>query len=157
MFTLLRTKKEYDDHDILSPANAEMIEIEKVKDDVFSRKLLGEGVAFILKDGNIASPANGRITTIFHTGHAFGITTNEGVELLIHIGINTVDSKGKGFHILVEEGEKVKAGDPVIKVDLMRLSKEYDMTTMLIVTDNNGKDIKFIDYGTVRQKELINR
>lgn len=149
--------KKYTDDCILAPADAEMISIEEVKDDVFSRKLLGDGVAFILKNGMIASPANGKLTIVFHTGHAFGITTNEGVEILVHIGINTVECKQKGFRILAKEGSDILAGEPVIKADLKSLSKNYDMTTMLIITDPNGKDIRFIDYGNVHRKQKINR
>ncbi len=90
---------------IVAPADGEMFAIEDVKDDVFSQKILGEGVAFRYEGDSvtICAPADGILSVMFPTGHAFGITMANGVELLIHIGIDTVSAKGDGFQVLGKE------------------------------------------------------
>lgn len=143
--------------DIVAVCNAIMFPIEEVNDEVFSQKLMGNGVAFKLLDNTISSPCDGEITTIFPTGHAFGITRNDGVEILVHIGIDTVNLKGEGFTILSKQGKKIKCGEPVINLNLDLLKqKNIDLSTMLIITNSNGKDIHFIDYGQVSNKQKIN-
>ena len=78
---------------------------------------------------------------MFPTGHAFGVTMKNGVELLVHIGIDTVNAKGDGFRVLgVKQDDTVRAGDPIVEVDLKKLSKKYDMPVMLIITNANAND-----------------
>lgn len=158
MFGFLKKKNAitYSDTSIVAIANGEMIPLEKVNDEVFAQKIMGDGIAFCLSDGIISSPANGYLTAVFPTGHAFGITMEDGVELLVHIGINTVENKGKGMEVLVKQGQKVKAGDHIVKVDLDKLKQQYDMTTMLIVTNPNGKIITFKHTGKVIRGDIIN-
>ena len=91
--------------EILSPAEGEIITLEQVQDPVFSSKLLGDGFAIKLKDGRIFSPINGKVVSIFPTKHALGLLDENGLEVLIHIGIDTVSLNGKGFAIFVTEGE----------------------------------------------------
>ena len=76
---------------------------------------------------------------------------------MIHIGVNTVEGKGDGFQILVKQGDTVKAGDPLVKLDMKKLKAKYDMTVMLIVTDTNGQEVNFADYGEVTRGQKINR
>ena len=84
------------------------------------------------------------------------MTTPEGVELLVHIGIDTVSANGEGFKILGKNQEdKVNAGDPVVEVDLKTLSEKFDMSTMLIITNDNGKKIDFIEFGEVKKGQTI--
>ncbi|MBP3275519.1 MAG: PTS glucose transporter subunit IIA [Kandleria sp.] len=104
----------------------------------------------------MTSPANGVLSVLFPTGHAFGITTNDGTELLVHIGIDTVNLKGKGFNVLAKQGDHVLAGQPIIKVDRDLIKQEgYDLTTMLVVT--NKKDIALKSSGKVKQGDNINK
>lgn len=127
------------DDDIVAVADGELIDIATVSDPMFAEQMLGTSCAFRFDQDKvtICSPANGKISNMFHTGHAFGVLTADGTDLLIHIGVNTVESKGKGFEILgKKEGDQVKAGDPIIRVDLKELRKTYDMSTMVIVTDS---------------------
>lgn len=145
----------YDDNEIIAMASGKSIALESVKDEMFASKSLGDGVAFELKDGKICAPANGRLDVLFPTGHAFGITMNNGVELLCHIGINTVESNGKGFKLLNKQGNTVKAGDPIVEIDLDKLKESYDMTTMLIVTNPNDKRVNFGDNQEVSQLQVI--
>lgn len=158
MFGFLKKKNVdiYSDTSIVAIANGEMIPLEKVNDEVFAQKIMGDGIAFRLSDGIISSPANGYLTAVFPTGHAFGITMENGIELLVHIGINTVENKGKGMEVMVKQGQKVKAGDTLVKVNLDELKKHYDMTTMLIVTNTNGEKIMFKNPDKVTRGEAIN-
>src|SRR5699024_5863394 len=120
----------YQDSDIIAIADGKMIELDDVNDETFSSKALGDGVAFELNSDFITAPANGKLTAMFPTGHAFGITTNEGVELLVHIGIDTVNLKGEYFDVLAKQGDTVRAGAPIVKIDREAIiAKGYDLTT----------------------------
>ena len=119
--------------------------------------MMGDGIAIELSEGTICAPCNGTLDVAYPTGHAFGITRNDGVGMIIHIGVNTVESNGKGFEVLATQGQTVKAGDPLVKVDLKSLSKKYDMVTMLIVTDPNEKEISFIDCQEVKKGQIISK
>ena len=144
------------DDAILAIVDGELVPLEDVNDEVFAQKLMGDGLAFKLETDFITAPSNGELTTVFPTGHAFGITRSDGVEILIHIGINTVALNGEGFDVLAKAGESVRAGQPIIKIDRQAISqKGYDTTTMLIITNSNSKDIKLLTSGTVRQGQDI--
>ena len=140
MFDFLRKKK---DSLIYAPAKGLCIDISNVDDNAFASKIMGDGVAIIPEENIIKSPVDGKLTMIFNTGHAFGILSNDGVEILIHIGIDTVNEEGKGFEILKKSGDSVKKGTPIVKLELNYLKSKYDMSTMLIVTNN--KKIKKIN------------
>lgn len=147
-----------DDNAIVAMADGKLIDVATVSDPMFAQKALGDGVAFQYPGDSvtICAPANGELTALFPTGHAFGITMNNGVELLVHIGINTVESKGEGFTKLSKkQGDQVKAGDPIMKVDLKKLSAKYEMPTMLIVTNANEREIKFIDPQDVKRGQSV--
>lgn len=145
------------DTDIVAIADGEMIDITTVSDAMFAQKMMGDGVAFQYKEDRVTlcSPANGTLSVLFPTGHAYGITMNNGVELLVHCGINTVEANGDGFKTLKKQGDIVKAGEAVIEVDLKKLSLNYDMTTMLIATNSNGKTITFKKPGYVHKGDSV--
>ena len=135
------------DEDIVALADGELIDVSTVSDPVFSEQMMGKSIAFKYSVDKVVlcSPANGTLTALFPTGHAYGVTSNEGVELLIHCGIDTVNAKGDGFRLLnKKQGDSVKAGDPIVEVDIKKLSQKYDMSTMLIITNPNGKEYNFI-------------
>ncbi|MCR5526235.1 MAG: glucose PTS transporter subunit IIA [Lachnospiraceae bacterium] len=139
-------KNDYSDNEILAPVSGEEFSIEQVDDETFASKALGDGTAFKPEGDKalICAPANGTITAVFPTGHAFGMISNEGVEMLVHIGINTVEAKGNGFRLMGPKvGDKVKGGTPIIEANLKELKKRFDMSTMLIIVDPNGKNIGF--------------
>lgn len=102
----------------VSPMTGEIISMEQVPDPVFAQKVMGDGFAVIPSDGTVIAPINGTIAAAFPTGHAFGIKAESGMEILIHIGIDTVNLEGKGFDVLVKQGDEVKRGDILVKVDL---------------------------------------
>ena len=135
------------DEDIVAITDGEIIDIATVSDPVFAEQMMGKSTAFKY-EGKVVlcSPANGTLGVLFPTGHAYGILMNNGVELLVHCGVDTVNAKGDGFRLLgKKQGDPVKAGDPIVEVDVAKLSKTYDMSTMLIVTNDNGLGLEFID------------
>ncbi len=143
--------------EITAVADGKMISIETVKDEAFASKAMGDGVAFELASDYICAPVNGEVSMIFPTGHAFGMTAASGQEFLVHIGIDTVALNGEGFTTLVNQGDVVKAGQPIVKVDRAMIEKKgYDLTTMLIITDDNGKAIKFRKLSDVTRGTTIN-
>ncbi|MGG5315418.1 PTS sugar transporter subunit IIA [Enterococcus sp. AZ072] len=137
---------------LVSIVDGEMIAITTVSDEVFSEKILGEGVAFITNGKEVVAPFAGELTTVFPGGHAYGITRSDGVEVLIHIGIDTVKLDGKGFFPKVKQGEKIVAGDTLVKLDLNFLKTTgLDLCIMLVILNTNGKEIKISEYGTVKK------
>lgn len=106
------------EEDIVAPANGELMDISNVPDPVFSQKMTGDGFAFLPSDGTICSPVYGKVFNVFPSKHAVGIMSDGGKEVLVHIGVNTVKLKGQGFEVLVNEGDLVSAGQPIMKVDL---------------------------------------
>lgn len=137
-------RKDYPDNAIVAVAEGKLEPLSTVNDEAFASGALGKGVAIKLDGDFICAPANGKVTALFPTGHAFGITTKEGIEILVHIGINTVNLQGKGFDVLVHQGDEVRAGQPIVKVDRKAIEREgYDITTMEIVTNPNNHDIEF--------------
>lgn len=118
------------------PVHGQVMPLNEVDDEVFASRAMGDGVAVQPTDGNIYAPVTGEVLTVFPTHHAFGIQTAGGIEVLVHIGINTVDLKGEGFNLTIKQGDYVKVGQKLGTVDLALLQKSgYDTTTMLIVTN----------------------
>ena len=146
-----------DDSAIVAIADGEVIDITTVSDPVFAEQMMGKSTAFKYdKKTVLCSPANGTLSVLFPTGHAFGIVTNEGVELLVHCGVDTVNAKGDGFRLLnKKQGDPVKAGDPIVEVDVPKLSNTYDMSTMLIITNANDKQLDFIDPQPVTRGQSV--
>lgn len=135
MFNLFKNMRT-DNTNIYAPVEGKCIDITQVKDPVFSKKTMGDGVAIVPESNIIQSPCSGTVTMLFPTKHAFGITTNEGLEVLIHIGIDTVNLNGKGFQAFVSENQKVKKGDKIIKFnDSYLADSSMDMTTIVVITN----------------------
>lgn len=119
-------------------ANGQILPIEDVPDSMFSEKMLGDGVAINPSDGEIFSPVDGKIIMLQDSLHAIGIETDEGIELLIHIGLDTVKLKGNGFHAKVKIDDYVKVGDPLICFEKDYVEKcGYNPITMLLVMQND--------------------
>lgn len=126
-------------HEIKAVADGEAILVSDVPDDVFASKALGDGVAVIVTDGKVYAPVDGTISMVAETLHAYGISTEDGLELLVHIGINTVELNGKGFSPKVKEGDTVKAGDLLCEID-MELMKEKGYPTHTPILMTNGDE-----------------
>ncbi len=122
--------------EIFAPLYGDIIPLSKVPDPVFSEKMMGDGIAIIPRSGKIVSPVNGQVIQVFPTKHAIGIRSERGLELLIHIGLETVELNGEGFEVLVNTDEPIKAGDPLVKVNLEYLKSENkDIVTPIIITN----------------------
>ena len=123
---------------IYSCAKGTCKDISKVNDPIFASKAMGNGVGIIPKDDIITSPIEGTVSMVFNTKHALGLVTDDGIEVMIHVGIDTVNLQGEHFEALVEEGSRVKVGDPLLKCDFEKIELNYDITTMLIVTNTDN-------------------
>ncbi|TSO26662.1 PTS glucose transporter subunit IIA [Lactobacillus sp. LL6] len=155
-------KKKNKGVEIAAAVNGNSMPITDVKDDVFSTKMLGDGYAIKPSDGEIVAPIDGEITTLFPTKHAIGITTDKGLEILIHLGLDTVELKGEPFKVKVQKGDKVKKGDSLAQMDLASITdKGYDNTVIVVYTNmdilssvstiepktvTRGEDIQVIEY-----------
>ena len=121
---------------LIAPATGKTIDLSQVPDQVFAEKMAGDGVAIEVTGDTIVAPADGELTLVFKTKHAFALTLENGVELLVHIGIETVGLEGEGFEQLVEQGTKVKAGTPIIKIDRELIkSKGLSLITPILITN----------------------
>lgn len=117
-------------------ANGDFIDIESVDDPTFAQKMLGDGYAVIPSDNNIVSPVDGTIMTVFPTKHAIGIKSTDGLEVLVHMGIDTVELDGKPFTVAVKEGDTVKHGDPLATADLEQITAAGKKTAMMVIITN---------------------
>ncbi|WP_027409335.1 PTS glucose transporter subunit IIA [Anoxybacteroides tepidamans] len=133
MFKKLFKRKE---ETIFAPLSGRVIDIEQVPDPTFSQKLVGEGVAFEPAEGMVVSPVNGEIIQLFHTKHAIGIRSETGLEILIHIGLETVMLNGEGFTAHVQVGERVKVGDRLITFDLDLIKEKAASSITPVVITN---------------------
>ena len=121
---------------VYSPLNGRVIPLSEVDDPVFSEGMMGPGVAILPADGSLYAPADGVITVAFPTGHAVALKTADGMEILIHIGIDTVKLNGDGFQIQVAEGDTVRTGDLLVSFDLPKIQAAgYPTTTMVLVSN----------------------
>ncbi len=130
--------------EIKSVLSGRVIPIEEVDDNVFSQKIMGDGVAIEPEDTTVKAPADATVTVVMkESGHACGLTLANGLELLIHVGIDTVDMNGDGFKLFVDEGQKVHTGDPLIQFDPEKIKAAgHPLTTMLIVTgEGDAKNV----------------
>lgn len=134
--------------EFVSPIKGKCIPIEDVKDSVFASKVMGDGFAVEPSGNLIVSPVDGQIVMIPNSGHAVGIKTKKGVEILVHIGVDTVNLNGKGFQVLTSVGRRVKVGTPLIQFDVAFMEQNHiDMTTMVVFTSGYNREINLNCYG----------
>ncbi|MBQ9433815.1 MAG: PTS glucose transporter subunit IIA [Synergistaceae bacterium] len=149
------------DDAIVAVADGKFIGPDEIKDEAFASQSMGQSVAVDPANGIIAAPANGVIEMIFPTAHAFGMRMKDGTGLLVHIGIDTVKLNGKGFTLLKKQGDTVKAGEPVVRVDLDAVRKAgYSPQTIIVITEpvREGELVSFIDFGkTVSRGDILNK
>jgi PTS system beta-glucosides-specific IIC component len=125
--------------EIGSPVKGKIVPIDTVSDPAFAQELIGKGVAIIPEDGNFYAPANGTLAALFPTGHAYAVNTDDGAEVLVHIGIDTVKLNGQFFDIKAAQGDVVKKGDLIVTVDLEGVKAAgYDVVTPVIIS-NSGQ------------------
>ena len=143
--------------DVYSVADGQVINIEDVKDPVFSQKMMGDGFAVEPDNGNIVSPVAGKVASIFPTKHAIGLETDNGLEVLVHIGLDTVSLEGKPFEVKVTEGQTVAAGDLLVEADLAAIREAGRETTTVVVFTNPDaiKSVKVEHTGKLAAKAPV--
>jgi len=115
-----------------------VIALEEVADDAFAQKVLGDGIAIRPQSGQVVAPCNARVETLIDSHHAIGLSCDNGAELLIHVGLNTVNLQGQHFRPLVKEGDVVKAGTPLLEFDKEAIERAgYDLTTPVLVINSD--------------------
>lgn len=141
---------------IFSPTTGKAISIKDVHDPVFSNEILGKGLAIEPEIGEIVAPAEGKISMVADTKHCVGMVLNDGVELLIHVGLDTTKLNGKYFKPLVKSGQHVKKGDPLLKFNLKKLSlKGYDTVIPVIINNPDKAGNLKMSYGNVSTNDTI--
>lgn len=125
---------------ILAPANGKVIALSKTSDPIFSKGAMGQGFGLTPSDGEVVAPVSGKVSMIADTKHAVGITTDDGLEVLVHMGVYTVGLKGEPFEILIKDGQTVEAGQDIATMDLKFINdKGLDTTIMVLITNSNDK------------------
>jgi len=125
---------------LVSPLSGKVVPLEEVDDDVFSQRVMGDGVAVLPSEGRVVAPASGTVGKLFEGGHGFAIETGDGLQVLVHVGLETVHLKGDGFTVKASEGDEVAAGDEIVAVDLDRMRElAIDMVSPVVVI--SGQDV----------------
>ncbi|MFZ3580126.1 glucose-specific PTS transporter subunit IIBC [Virgibacillus sp. DJP39] len=142
------------DLNFISPIEGEIMSITDVPDQVFSERMMGDGFAIKPSNGRITSPVDGKIVTIFPTKHAIGLKTDSGLEILIHIGIDTVNLKGQGFELLMAEGDVVKRGQALMQIDLdyVEANARSIITPIIFTNLGEGQQVEIVASGKVKQQ-----
>lgn len=141
---------------LFSPVNGRCISLEQVPDPIFSQKMVGDGVAFEFEENTVYSPCDGEIIALMPSNHAFGIRAKNGAEILVHIGLNTVNLNGQGFELLVRMNQKIKAHQPIIKLDrtFMKQNK-INLTTPMVVTNLESYQMNFLNKNCVCIEDTV--
>lgn len=142
---------------ISCPVKGKVVPLSEVPDETFSQEMLGKGVAIIPEQNQFYAPVSGEVSVVFPTGHAIGLTNEDGTELLIHIGLDTVQLNGEGFHVKVQQGQKIKQGDLLVEVDLNAIKeKGYSVITPILVTNpDQYQEIEKLKVGSSEAKEEL--
>lgn len=131
-----KQKDENKELQLVAAVDGKVLPLSEVPDAVFAQKIAGDGVAIDPTSDIVVAPADGELSLVFNTKHAFALTLNNGAELLVHIGVDTVSLNGEGFEQLAEAGTKVKAGTPIIKIDREFIkSKGFSLMTPVLITN----------------------
>lgn len=135
---------------LVAPMTGEVVPLDQVNDPVFSGGVLGGGVAIRPTDGEVRAPIAGVVTSLLPSRHAIGIVGDDGIEVLVHVGLDTVQLEGKPFTALIEQGDRVVAGQPLLQVDLAAITElGYDITTPVVVLNTEGYDLAVLAKGSV--------
>ncbi len=141
--------------DLLLPISGQVVALTEVNDYLFNKKIMGEGAAIRPKDNFVYSPVDGEIILVYDAKHAIGIKTEEGLQILIHVGIDSVKLEGKGFASYVKVGDKVKAGDKILFFDREFVEMQASSITPLVITNSEIVKVIDINYKSTRAKEIF--
>ncbi|ANQ64269.1 PTS sugar transporter subunit IIA [Staphylococcus equorum] len=140
---------------IYAPITGEYVKIEDIPDPVFAQKMMGEGFGVNPTEGEVVSPIDGKVDNVFPTKHAIGLKADNGLELLVHIGLDTVQLDGKGFEILVESGDAVSVGDPLLRFDLdyIKENAKSVISPIIITNSDNTSSLNIEDVNSITKGE----
>ena len=152
MFGFLKRKV----RDVYAPVDGQIVALESVNDEVFSQKMVGDGVAVMPIGNTFSAPIDGIVSKIFSTNHAYSIKSDKDLEVMVHIGLETVALNGEGFTRIANEGDEVKAGDVIIEADLAYIKAHAkDIITPIIVTDESDAKEVIKKYMIVKSGDKI--
>ena len=143
--------------EVLAPVSGQAVPLGEVPDEVFAEGMAGEGGAIVPgASGEAVAPVSGTLVKLFEGGHAFGIETDEGVELIVHVGLDTIEMRGAGFEKLATEGDRVEAGQPIVRFDLDKIRDSgYDPVTPVVVTNAEDHPVSNLRTGEVSAGEPL--
>lgn len=143
--------------EVLAPISGKAVPLSEVPDEVFAEGMAGEGGAIIPgASGEAVAPVSGTLVKLFEGGHAFGIATDGGVEMIVHLGLDTIEMRGEGFEKLATEGDRVESGQPIVRFDLDGIrSAGYDPITPVVVTNADEYPVTSLESGEVRAGEPL--
>ncbi len=143
--------------EVLAPVSGQAVPLGEVPDEVFAEGMAGEGGAIVPgASGEAVAPVSGTLVKLFEGGHAFGIETDEGVELIVHVGLDTIEMRGSGFEKLATEGDRVEAGQPIVRFDLDEIKNSgYDPVTPVVVTNAEDHPVSNLRTGEVSAGEPL--
>ncbi len=143
--------------EILAPITGEVVPISEVPDEVFAEGMAGEGGAIVPSEsGEAVAPASGTLVKLFEGGHAFGITTESGVDIIVHLGLDTIQMEDGGFDKLATEGDQVEAGQPIVRFDLEAIQQAgYDPVSPVVIANSDEHSVENLQTGSTEAGNLM--
>ncbi len=152
---LFSSKIKTEPNTVYKPVEGEVFPLKDLNDGVFSEKILGDGCAIRPFNQNIFAPFDGVVSTVSDTQHAIGLTSHDGIELLIHVGLDTVEMNGEGFKVLVKDGQKVKAGQNIMQFSISKIENAGYPTDVIVVVTNSFDYDKIVTLNHVSKAPLV--
>ena len=142
---------------VLAPISGRAVPLAEVPDEVFAEGMAGQGCAIVPEaSGEAVAPVSGVLVKLFEGGHAFGIATDDGIEMIVHLGLDTIELRGRGFERIATEGERVEAGQPIVRFDLDEIrAGDYDPVTPVLVTNDEDHPVTGVRTGEIQAGELL--
>jgi len=142
---------------VLAPISGRAVPLADVPDEVFAEGMAGQGCAIVPEaSGEAVAPVSGILVKLFEGGHAFGIATDGGIEMIVHLGLDTIELRGRGFERIATEGDRVEAGQPIVRFDLDEIrAGNYDPVTPVLVTNDEDHPVTGVRTGEVQAGELL--
>jgi sugar PTS system EIIA component len=142
---------------VLAPISGRAVPLAEVPDEVFAEGMAGQGCAIVPEaSGEAVAPVSGVLVKLFEGGHAFGIATDGGIEVIVHLGLDTIELRGRGFERIATEGYRVEAGQPIVRFDLEEIrAGDYDPVTPVLVTNDEDHPVTGVRTGKIHAGELL--
>ena len=142
---------------VLAPISGRAVPLADVPDEVFAEGMAGQGCAIVPEaSGEAVAPVSGVLVKLFEGGHAFGIATDGGIEMIVHLGLDTIELRGRGFERIATEGDRVEAGQPIVRFDLEEIrAGDYDPVTPVLVTNDEDHPVTGVRTGEIQAGELL--